>query len=94
MITMMNSNVAFMTDNNSLTPLCYHNSFPIGLSFEILNLIYVVDFVFISITSTTYFTNLSLKTAFKGSGIVGKLGCQLGYDVNEILTLTIAILSE
>ena len=42
---MMNSHVAFVAHNDCLAPLCQHDFLPISFTFQVFDLVYMVDFI-------------------------------------------------
>ena len=59
---MMNSHVAFVAHNDCLAPLCQHDFFPISFTFQVFDLVYMVDFIAIAVCTAADFTDFGLQT--------------------------------
>ena len=57
---MMNSHVAFVAHNDCLAPLCQHDFFPISFTFQVFDLVYMVDFIAIAVCTAADFTDFGL----------------------------------
>ena len=80
----MNSHVAFVAHNDCLAPLCQHDFLPISFTFQVFDLVYMVDFIAIAVCTAADFTDFGLQTFLEGGCVVRIAIRQIGHFFRQI----------